>query len=185
MKILKSAIILTMLLIIDFKTVFTQENAFESNVFKIGIVTSDLQATLDFYINIIGMTKVREFDIDSLTSYNFGLTKGIPFHVVSLKTANVPQATELKIVSFGKGIGNKKPQYLQPSSGIQFITISVKSMTQFVNRLKDKGIKFLGQTPTPITLKNETPKPVVSGDSRQLVLIQDPNGIFIEIIGSK
>jgi catechol 2,3-dioxygenase-like lactoylglutathione lyase family enzyme len=185
MKFFKLAIVITLLLTIDFKTAFPQENAFESNIFKIGIVTSDLHATLDFYINIIGLIKVREFDIDSVTSYKFGLTKGIPFHVVSLKTENTPQATELKIVSFGKTTNNNKPQYLQFTSGVQFMTISVKSITQFVKRLKDNNIKLLGETPTLIKLLNETPVSPLSGDGRQLVLIQDPNGIFIEIIGKK
>lgn len=183
MKILKIAVVIIMLLAIDFKKGSAQEKEFESNIIKIGIVTSDLKATLDFYINIIGMSKVREFDIDSATSYKFGLTKGIPFYVVGLKTDNSTQATELKIVSFRNNINNKKPQYLQENTGIQFMTITVKSVNKFIKRLKDNNIKLLGETPTPIKLLNETPAP--SGDGRFLVLIQDPNGIFIEIIGKE
>ena len=184
MKLLKIVIAITMLVALDFKTGLSQEKEFESNIIKIGIVTSDLQATLNFYINIMGMSKVREFDIDSATSYKFGLTKGIPFHVVGLKSENTAQATELKIVSFGKSTNTKKPQYLQ-GNGMQFMTITVKSIKQFTKRLKDNNIKLLGETPTPIKLQNLTPMPAVSGDSMQLVLIQDPDGNFIEIIGKE
>jgi len=184
MKFLKTVIVVTMLLTINYKIGLAQENEFESNVIKIGIVASDLQATLNFYINIMGMSKVREFDIDSATSYKFGLTKGIPFHVVGLKSENTPQATELKIVSFGKSVNNKKPQYLQ-GNGMQFMTITVKSISHFTQRLKDNNIKLLGETPTPIKLQNLTPKPAVPGDKMQLILIQDPDGNFIEIIGKE
>ncbi len=118
--------VITLLIALDFKVGIAQENEYESNVIKIGIVASDLQATLNFYINIIGMSKVREFDIDSATSYKFGLTKGIPFHVVGLKSENTQQATEIKIFSFGKSTNTKKPHYLQ-GTGMQFMTITVKS----------------------------------------------------------
>jgi catechol 2,3-dioxygenase-like lactoylglutathione lyase family enzyme len=181
---LKIIIAIAILLAIDCKIGLSQEKEFESNAIKIGIIASDLQATLDFYINIIGMSKVREFDIDSSTAYKFGLTNGIPFHVVGLKTNNTPDATELKIVSFGKSPNNKKPQYLQ-GTGMQFMTISVKSINQFVKKLKANNIKLLGETPTVIKLQNLTPAPATSGDVKHLVLIQDPNGIFIEVIGNE
>jgi catechol 2,3-dioxygenase-like lactoylglutathione lyase family enzyme len=184
MRQLKVIIAITMLLAVNFKIGLSQVKEFESNAIKIGLVVSDLQATLDFYINIIGMSKVREFDVDSATAYKFGLTNGIPFHVVGLKTNNTPDATELKIVSFGKSPNHKKPPYLQ-GTGIQFLTISVKSIDQFVKKLKANNIKLLGETPTVIKLQNLTPAPAPSGDVKHLVLIQDPNGIFIEIIGNE
>jgi hypothetical protein len=65
------------------------------------------------------------------------------------------------------------------------MTISVNSVSQIMKRLKEYNIKLLGETPTPIKLKNLIPVPAPSGDGRLLVLIQDPNGIFIEIIGKE
>lgn len=184
MRQLKTVFAIIFILTVTIKTGSGQEKLFESNAIKIGIIASNLQETLDFYINVIGMSKVREFDIDSITGYKFGLTNGIPFHVVGLKTENTAQATELKIVSFGTNSNHIKPKYLQ-GVGMQFMTISVNSISQFVKRLKDYNIKLLGETPTPIKLKNLVPVPSPSGDGSLLVLVQDPNGIFIEIIGKE
>jgi len=151
--------------------VFSQDkpSEFESDIIKVAIVASDLKLTLDFYTNVIGMTNVREFDIDNPTSIRFGLSGGIPFHVSVLKLDNVPQATELKIMSFAKQPKHKKSKYIQDDIGVQYLTIYVNSITPFLKRIKSNNIKLLGQTPT------------TTGD-KQYVLIQDPNGVFIELI---
>ena len=146
-----------------------KSSEFESDIIKVAIVASDLQSTLHFYIDIVGMTKVREFDIDNQTSLRFGLSGGIPFHVTVLKLNNVPQATELKIMSFAKQPKHKKSKYIQNDIGVQYLTIYVKTITPFLERIKSNNITLLGQTPT------------LTGD-KQYVLIQDPNGVFIELI---
>ena len=146
-------------------------NEFESDVIKVAIVANDLNATLDFYVNVIGMTKVREFDIDNETSTRFGLSGGVPFHVIALKLNNTSQATELKIMSFENKPENKKSKYIQDDVGVRYLTIYVKSIKPFVQRMKENKILFLGQTPTS------------AGDDYQFILIQDPNGVFIELIG--
>jgi catechol 2,3-dioxygenase-like lactoylglutathione lyase family enzyme len=171
MKSLKLSSVLISLLVIHLST-FSQEkeNEFASDIIKIGIVASDLQTTLDFYTNVIGMSKVREFDIDSTTSAKFGFTTGIPFHVTGLKTNNSAQSTELKILSFGPNSTFKKPQYLTDNLGMQYMTIYMQKITPVIERLKKNNIKFLGETPT-LT------------EGYILVLVQDPNGVFVELIG--
>ena len=63
----------------------------------------------------------------------------------------------------------KKSKYIQDDIGVQYLTIYVNSITPFLKRIKSNNIKLLGQTPT------------TTGD-KQYVLIQDPNGVFIELI---
>jgi catechol 2,3-dioxygenase-like lactoylglutathione lyase family enzyme len=171
MKTIKTSLWLLSILAIHLST-FSQEkeNEFATDIIKIGIVASDLQATLDFYTKVIGMSKVREFDIDSSTSARFGFTTGIPFHVTGLKTNNSEHSTELKILSFGPNSTYKKPQHLTDNLGMQYMTIYMNKMTPLIGRLKKNKIKFLGETPT-LT------------EGYKLVLVQDPDGVFVELIG--
>jgi hypothetical protein len=114
---------------------------------------------------------VREFSLDSATATNFGFTNGVPFHVTCLKSNNLLQATEIKIVSFGANDNYKKPKQLSDNLGMQYMTIYMKTISPLITRLKTNNIKFLGQTP------------VYQGDGRKLILVQDPNGVFVELIG--
>jgi catechol 2,3-dioxygenase-like lactoylglutathione lyase family enzyme len=168
-----SIVLLSFLIFFNFGFQQDKTNEFESDIIKVAIVAKDLKATLDFYINVIGMTQVREFDIDNETSTRFGLSGGIPFHVTALKLNNTTQATELKITSFEKRPEQKKSKYIQDAIGVQYLTIYVKSIKPFVERIKANNVKFLGQTPTS------------ADDVYQFILIQDPNGVFIELIGKE
>jgi len=166
-------VLVSFLLLFNFGSNQDKTNEFESDIIKVAIVANDLKATIDFYTNVIGMTKVREFDIDTETSTRFGLSGGIPFHVTALKLNNTAQATELKITSFENKTKQKKSKYIQDAIGVQYLTIYVKSIKPFVERIKANNVEFLGQTPTS------------AGDDYQFILVQDPNGVFIELIGKE
>jgi len=144
---------------------------FKSNIIKIAIVAIDLEETLDFYTNVIGMTKVREFEVDRSTGKRFGLSDSISFKVIALKLADTPDATELKIMSFENKPEFKKVNYIHDKIGVQYLTIYVNTMKPIIERIKKSNTEFLGETPTS------------AGGNTQFVLIQDPNGVFIELIG--
>ncbi|MGW8317032.1 MAG: VOC family protein, partial [Bacteroidales bacterium] len=79
---------------------------FSSNMFGVGVVVSDLQQSIDFYTEIIGMKVVSGFDIDEEFSRISGLTGGTPFSVKVLKLEDSPAANVWKLISFGKGAGH-------------------------------------------------------------------------------
>jgi hypothetical protein len=56
---------------------------------------------------------------------------------------------------------------------MQYITIFVKSMKPCLERIQKHGVKTLEKTPTMLDA------------DRQFVLVQDPDGNFIELIGPK
>ena len=91
-------------------TAHSQSN-FSSNLIGLGVVVFDLDRSVDFYVNGIGMVKAYSF------------------------------------------------------------TINVKALNPVIERLKEKNVKLLGGTPTPLN------------EDFYFVLVQDPDGIFIEIIG--
>jgi predicted enzyme related to lactoylglutathione lyase len=70
-----------------------------------------------------------------------------------------------------KKSAHPKQNFVPDDTGIQYITIYVKSMKPIIERIKLHGIKTLGITPTKLD------------ETRHFVAIQDPDGNFIELIG--
>jgi hypothetical protein len=144
---------------------------FSSPLIGIGVVASDLEKSLNFYTNGIGMVKVSEFSVNSDVAKRTGLTGGIPFDVTVLKLADSKEANQWKLMSFGKKSKGKKQKFIQDDTRMRYITINVKSLKPCIESLKAIGVEFLGETPTQL------------GENRYLLLVQDPDGTFVELIG--
>ena len=149
---------------------YSQSN-FSSKLIGLGVVVSDLDKSLDFYVNGIGMVKTGGFNINEDFAKRSGLSNGVPFSVTVLKLENSPDANEWKLMSFGKKATHPKQNFIQDDAGVQYITINVKALKPIIERLKQKNIPLLGSTPTSL-----------NGNS-QFVFVQDPDGTFIELIG--
>lgn len=147
------------------------QNEFSSGLIGVGIVTKDIQKSLDFYLNVIGMTKVGEFDVDENFGKISGLTNGLAFHVDVLKLQDSPEANQWKLMSFKKEGSHPMPKYIEDDTGMQYITIMVNSLEPFLKRIKQHGVKLMGDTPVPL------------GETDHFVLVQDPDGTIIELIG--
>ena len=144
---------------------------FTSRLIGLGVVVSDLDKSLDFYTNVIGMVRAYSFTINEDFSKRSGLSNGVPASVTVLKLENSADANEWKLMSFGKKATHPKQNFIQDDTGVQYITINVKKLKPIIERLKEKNIPLLGSTPTPLN------------SSSQFVLVQDPDGTFIELIG--
>ena len=144
---------------------------FSSGLIGVGVVTSDLRRSLDFYINVIGMTKVSEFDVDGDFGKSSGLTDGLAFHVDVLKLHDSPSASPWKLMSFQKEGSHPVPRHIHDDTGMQYITFHVNSLDPFLKRFEKHKVRRLGESPVAL---NETD---------HLILLQDPDGTFIELIG--
>jgi catechol 2,3-dioxygenase-like lactoylglutathione lyase family enzyme len=147
------------------------QSNFTSNVIGVGVVVDDLDRSLDFYVKGIGMVKTGSFTINEEFSKRSGLANGVPTQVTILKLENSPDATDWKLMSFGKKPGHSQPKFIQDDTGMQYITINVRSLRPIIDRLKQMNVLFLGNTPTALN------------DKAHFVLVQDPDGTFIELIG--
>lgn len=146
------------------------QERFTKNSIQIGVVVNDIEESVDFYVDVIGLQKVGSFDIDAAFGQVSGLTGGKPFSVQVLKLENASNATELKLMSF-EGISNTKPDaHISDRVGLRYLTIFVNDMEAALARLEKHDVKTLGETPLSLP------------DGRRFVLIRDPNGIFIELI---
>ena len=164
----KKLLTVTALLIGGF--VHAQSN-FTSTSIGVGVVVADMQRSLDFYVKGIGMVKTGNFTINAEFGKRGGLTGGEAVEVNILKLENGPEGTDWKLMSFGKKASHPKPKFIQDDTGPQYITIQVKSLTPIIDRLKAQNVTFLGSTPTPLTKDSH------------FVLVQDPDGTFVELIG--
>jgi catechol 2,3-dioxygenase-like lactoylglutathione lyase family enzyme len=146
------------------------QSEFSSGLIGVGVVVTDLEKSLDFYLNVIGMTKVSEFDVDEDFAKSSGLTGGVAFHVDVLKLEDSPDANQWKIMSFNKGGSHPVSKYIQDDTGPQYITIMVNDLNPFLKRIKEHKVKLMGDTPVPLR-------------ENHFVLVQDPDGTIIELIG--
>jgi len=149
------------------------QNNFAKSAISIGVVVEDIDKSLEFYHNVVGMVKVREFSVDSEKAKQLGLSNGESFDVEVLKLENSEQATEWKLMSFNKKTSHKNKNYIPDENGIRYVTLFVKSMTPVLERINKHKVKTLGETP------------MMLDENRQFVLIKDPDGNFIEFIGPK
>jgi catechol 2,3-dioxygenase-like lactoylglutathione lyase family enzyme len=145
---------------------------FSNPTIFVGSVVTDLAKSVDFYTNIIGMTKTGEFSVDGPKAKELGLTDGRKVDVTVLKLEDSPQANEWKLMSFGTKPGHKKPNYLHDDTGMQYITILVNHLEPVMKRIEENNIKILSGKPSDL------------GGGRLFILIQDPDGTFIELIGA-
>jgi len=169
MKKLSIVLIITLITILSSKTM--AQNEFSSGLIGVGVVTRDIQKSLDFYLNVIGMTKVSEFDVDENFGKISGLTNGLAFHVDVLKLQDSPEANQWKLMSFNKEGSHPMPKYIEDDTGMQYITIMVNSLDPFLKRIRKHQVKLLGDTPVPLNEKDH------------FVLVQDPDGTIVELIG--
>jgi len=146
---------------------------FAKSGISVGVVVEDLNKSLDFYLNVIGMVKTGELHVDAAKAKELGLSNGNSFDVKVLKLENSDAAPEWKLMSFGKKAAHPKQTYVPDDTGIQYVTIYVKSMKPILERIRKQGVKTLGKSPAMLD------------ENRQFVLVQDPDGNFIELIGPK
>jgi catechol 2,3-dioxygenase-like lactoylglutathione lyase family enzyme len=153
------------------QTTQPSQSNFTSKLIGLGVVVADLDKSLDFYTNVIGMAKAYNFKIGSEFSKRSGLANGDSATVTVLKLENSPEANEWKLMSFGKKATHPKQNFIQDDTGVQYITINVKALKPIIDKLKQRNIPMLGSTPTQLNRNS------------QFVFVQDPDGTFIELIG--
>jgi catechol 2,3-dioxygenase-like lactoylglutathione lyase family enzyme len=138
---------------------------------SVAIVASDYNKSYEFYTTILGMEKSNSFGLDDAQGKRTGLTNSLPFDVTVMKMEATADDIEWKLLTFKKEGTHPKQQYIHDDTGVQYVTIFVEDTRPFQKRIKKNNIKLLGDTPIKLD------------DDRTFLLIQDPDGLFIEIIG--
>lgn len=154
-------------------TKLSTENEFDKTTIDIGVVVSDLEKSSKFYTEAIGFTNPSSFDVPADFAKKAGLTDSHPLniHVFQLGEGG----TSLKLMEV-EGVDSAKVDhsYISSSLGYSYLTIYIKSIDAAMKRLEAAGVKPIADGPVPI------------GDgSSMLMIVRDPDGNLIELIGPK
>lgn len=147
------------------------ELKFSDPLISIGVVVSDLDKSVAFYTEAIGMQQTGGFQVPGEFASKLGLTDGKTLDVTVLRLEDSPDAPQWKLMSFGDAAKAQRSKHIDGFTGMQYITINVADLAPFIKRLKKHEVKMLGEA--PVELPN----------GKHFVLVQDPDGTFIELIG--
>ena len=137
----------------------------------VGVVVDDLEASLQFYQEVLGMTQRRTIDISEAFGRRSGLTGGASTEIRVLTLGDGDAATEWKLMSFADGPGAADEADITDQRGMQYITLQVDRLGPYVERAREHGVQPLGETP------------IALGETDHFLLLQAPEGTFVEVIG--
>lgn len=139
----------------------------------IGLMVTDLDASIEFYQNILGLTPSGGFDLDGDFGRRSGLTDNEPLSVKTFTFGEGPGASTLKLVTSPPTKAEAHGRYIHDEDGVQYLTVMVNNMDAILERLGAHQVPLLGET--PINLGTED-------NERLFVLVQDPDGTLVELI---
>lgn len=136
----------------------------------LGLIVQDVDRALTFYEGALGLKRAYGFEVGGDFAKQAGLTEGDPLHVVALRLTDHPDAPILKLVRTGEPAADR-PRFITDRSGVRYLTINVTALAPLLERLQMFQVPVLGDGP------------VRMGNGEYLALAQDPDGVFIELIG--
>jgi catechol 2,3-dioxygenase-like lactoylglutathione lyase family enzyme len=147
-------------------------SSFSKPTIDIGIVARDVEKSAKFYTDTIGLKEIEGFSAPAELGKKIGLVDSHPINVRVFVTDEIEGATRIKLMSFPEAMGKLPDRsYIHSTLGINYLTLFVDDMDQALARLKKADAKLLGETPVSL------------GGKTQLVVVRDPDGNFIELIG--
>jgi catechol 2,3-dioxygenase-like lactoylglutathione lyase family enzyme len=124
----------------------------------IGIMTNDLQQSLEFYTDVLGFSVSRQMEMAELSAV-FVEKDGIKIELMKYRGKNVPKRSEVAKLRIG----------VSSIPINDHITFSVDDIEATVAELKEKGVKFGLE---PIQLEG----------GMKIASFKDPNAMLIELV---
>ncbi|MEM9258106.1 MAG: VOC family protein [Bacteroidota bacterium] len=150
---------------------------FASRSIAIGLMVADLDASINFYHNILGLPEAGGFDLEGGFGIQSGLTDNQPLSIKQYSFGKGDAATILKLVTTDPPVkAHDNSAFIHDDNSVQYLTVYVKDIDPFVERLRAANIEFKGNTPINIGSEEEP---------QAFVLVQDPDGTFVELIEEK
>jgi catechol 2,3-dioxygenase-like lactoylglutathione lyase family enzyme len=136
------------------------------NIRHTGIVVDDLEASLNFYRDILGFQIVKQMEesgayIDNMLSLD-------QVRVTTVKMA-APDGQMIELLKFHTHLNEQKPRDIN-NVGITHIAFEIDDLSDEYNRLKDEGIPF-----------NSPPQLSLDGCAK-VAFCRAPEGTFIELV---
>jgi catechol 2,3-dioxygenase-like lactoylglutathione lyase family enzyme len=145
------------------------------NTVDIGVVVSDLERSLKFYTDVLGMEQIDTWHASKEMSTTYGVNSGKPFDIINLKLNCDGYVLKYKL-NYTPGnkpkdstINSQVENYGFEELGTRYLTINVKNLDPFIERIKANHIKS---------------KLVTFPNGWRVVLVHDPDGALLEIAGN-
>jgi catechol 2,3-dioxygenase-like lactoylglutathione lyase family enzyme len=143
----------------------------------VGVHVSDIEASADFYANVIGFTEIEGFDVSTESATAAGLTDNQPLSVRVFVLGEGESATRVKLMEIPDvETQTSDNAYVHSQLGFRYLTIFIENTNDALARLSSAGIEPLADSPL---LLGDDP----SGD--YLTVVRDPDGNLIELIGPR
>lgn len=150
-----------------------QSNEFGRNVVDFGVVVTDIDRSLAFYTEGIGLKETGGFGVPTDVAEPAGLTDGKPLDIHVLQTREDENATRIKLMEV-EGVTPTKlaNDHIHTTTGISYMTLFPKNITPILERLKERGVEPIADGPVAIP-----------GGDAYLAVVRDPDGNFVELVG--
>lgn len=149
-----------------------EESAFSKPTIDLGVVVTDLEASLEFYTEAIGFTRAGSFTVAPGIVNGAGLSEVTEeIEIQKLQLGKGDGATTLKLMQFGKP-GKSDQTHINSTAGFSYLTIFVTDIKASIARAAEQGAKPLKQGPVDL-----------GGGKVFLAVFKDPDGNFVELVG--
>jgi len=134
----------------------------------VGIVVADLEKSLRFYRDLLGLSVIRTMEeagptIDAL----LGLTD---VHVTTVKLAPSAGEVQVELLRFASSPGTQRGTIRPDTPGPTHVAFTVQDLSGLYHRMRQAGVGFLSP-------------PLPSPDGRALVVFcRDPDGTLVELV---
>ncbi|MDG1893985.1 MAG: VOC family protein [Fuerstiella sp.] len=154
------------------------EKTFSDATMDLGIVVSDLDESVRFYTQVVGLEKTGGFAVGQGFCRDAGLTDGYDLDIQVLSPNGDSEGTSVKLMEL-PGVDSRKGdhRFIHSQLGYSYLTFHVTDIDAASRRMKMAGIKALGNEQIRVPL--DTPVPIF------LTVIADPDGNLIELVGPK
>ncbi|MAL87125.1 MAG: bleomycin resistance protein [Opitutae bacterium] len=169
--------ILHILFILSSNLVFSEISNFSRQTIDLGVVVKDIQKSLKFYKDIIGFSEKEGFNVSGSFPKKVGLTDGTELKIHVLTLGDEESATKLKLMQV-KGLKATrlvKQKFIHTIAGFSYLTIFVEDVELIQKNAKKFG--YLPVAESPQILPKGFPQDVC------LLMLKDPDGNFVEIVG--
>jgi catechol 2,3-dioxygenase-like lactoylglutathione lyase family enzyme len=148
---------------------------FPRTTIDVGVHVSDIEASADFYANVIGFTEVDGFDVSAEFGTAAGLTDEQPLTVRVFVLGEGESATKVKLMQVPDVEAKESDNaYVHSQLGFRYLTIYIEDMNATLTRLRAAGSAPVADGPVLI---GEDPS------GAYLIVVRDPDGNLIELIG--
>ena len=144
--------------------------AADLGVGAIGLVVSDIDESEKFYVDILGMLPDGGFELSREWSLEAGMSDGLPFAVKIFRMQNKNTSTVLKLAYFKEKVNKQQLKHIAQKSGVNYLTFYYNDLDSIRKKIVEADIPIVGE---------------VKGSTYKLLIIQDPDGVFVELVKEK